>query len=452
MTHDASALTLPEELLLLTLDPERGKPLCDRTHLRYGTAGAVLAELELQGRIREERGRVQVVNPLDPAHPLLASLLATLDPPSGKKKRFRPGTSAKAWIRLYGRNAEERHLDHLIERGLLRRETRRFLGVFRYQRHFPGDPDLTGATRWRFGQAEARGFPDQRSRALAGLALGDGPGRHPHHGRPRGPLGDEDRTPRPLVRLGGPPQRPPEPVQRRKQRQRRLERRGRGWRLRRGRGLTDEPARVGGTLLAVGTGANVVGGYPGESSTHPDAEIPSRHSASMCRSPTGKDPVTSDAAGRQTPDHRRRGTGGDSRLSVASQQISELVREETRLAPSALRRAPGAQRLEDRDGGPSAGRGLAAPASAGRGRRRPGRGLLRLLAEQHFALPAEHRRALLGQDQRAVLPLDRQQALGQQLADHAARLRLGQLLADAEDGGLHDRTGSPWRSRRSRRR
>lgn len=175
MTHDAPSLTLPEELLLLALDPHRGKPLCDRTYLRYGTAGAVLAELELQGRIREERGRVQVVNPLDPAHPLLASLLSTFDPPS-KRKRFWPGTSAKSWIRLYGRNVEESHLDHLVERGVLRRETRRFLGVLPYQRHFPGDPDLTGATLWRFGQAEARGFPDQRSRALAGLVSATGLG------------------------------------------------------------------------------------------------------------------------------------------------------------------------------------------------------------------------------------------------------------------------------------
>ncbi|MDX5576986.1 GOLPH3/VPS74 family protein [Streptomyces sp. ID01-9D] len=167
MTHDAPELTLPEELILLTLDPLRGKPLCDRTHLRYGTAGAVLAELELQGRISEKRGRVQVVNPLDPAHPLLASLLRTLNPPS--KSRFRSGTSAKAWIRQYGRDAEERHLDTLIERGLLRRETRRFLGVLPYQRHFPADPDLTGAARRRFGQAEALGFPDRRNRALAAL-------------------------------------------------------------------------------------------------------------------------------------------------------------------------------------------------------------------------------------------------------------------------------------------
>ncbi|SCF80099.1 Golgi phosphoprotein 3 (GPP34) [Streptomyces sp. Ncost-T6T-2b] len=237
MTQDASDLTLPEELLLLTLDPERGKPLCDRTHLRYGTAGAVLAELELQGRIREERGRVQVVNPLDPAHPLLASLLTTLDPPSGKKKRFRPGTSAKAWIRLYGRNAEERHLDHLIERGLLRRETRRFLGVLPYQRHFPGDPDLDGRDPVALRPGGGPGLPGPAQPRPGRPRLGDGPGRHPHHRRPRGPLRDEDRTPRPVVRLGGPPQRPPEPVQRRRQRWRRLgrqRRRRRRKQLRRG--------------------------------------------------------------------------------------------------------------------------------------------------------------------------------------------------------------------------
>ncbi|MFF8554222.1 GPP34 family phosphoprotein [Streptomyces sp. NPDC015501] len=173
MTDDASALTLPEELLLLALDTERGKPLCSRAYLRYGVAGAVLAELELQGRIREERGRVRVVNPLGPAHPLLAPLLGTLGAPA-KKNRFLSNTSPRVWIRQYGRNTEESHLAHLVERGLLRRESRRFLGVFPYQRHFPGDPDLAGAARWRFGQAEARGFPDRRSRVLAGLVSATG--------------------------------------------------------------------------------------------------------------------------------------------------------------------------------------------------------------------------------------------------------------------------------------
>ncbi|MFF5875553.1 GPP34 family phosphoprotein [Streptomyces californicus] len=168
MTDDAPALTLPEELLLLTLDTERGMPLCSRSSLRYALAGAALAELELQGLIREERGRVQVVTPLGPAHPVLSTLLGTLGSPV-KKSRFLSGTSPRVWTRQYARNAEELHLAHLVERGLLRREARRVLGVFPSLRHVPGDPDLTGATRWRFGQAEARDFPDARSRTLAGL-------------------------------------------------------------------------------------------------------------------------------------------------------------------------------------------------------------------------------------------------------------------------------------------
>ncbi|MEU3880507.1 GOLPH3/VPS74 family protein [Streptomyces californicus] len=173
MTDDASALTLPEELLLLTLDTERGRPLGNRSFLRYAVAGAALAELELQGLIREERGRVQVVTPLDPAHPVLSTLLGTLGAPA-RKSRFFSGTSPRVWTRQYARNAEELHLAHLVERGLLRREARRVLGVFPSLRHVPGDPDLTGATRWRFGQAEARDFPDARSRALAGLVSATG--------------------------------------------------------------------------------------------------------------------------------------------------------------------------------------------------------------------------------------------------------------------------------------
>lgn len=47
MTPAHPGLTLPEELLLLALDPQRGKPYCRNRFLEYGMAGAVLAELEL---------------------------------------------------------------------------------------------------------------------------------------------------------------------------------------------------------------------------------------------------------------------------------------------------------------------------------------------------------------------------------------------------------------------
>ncbi|MFJ9621240.1 GPP34 family phosphoprotein [Streptomyces sp. NPDC101181] len=167
MSFPAPALTLPEEILLLTLDPRRGKPLCGRGSLRYATAGAALAELEFQGRIREERGRVQVVNPLAPADPLLARLLDTLEPP--RKSRFRTGTHAKNWVRQYARYTEENCLEALVQRGVLNRETRRFLGLLPYQRHFPVRPETTASALRRFRQAESHGFQDRRGRVMAGL-------------------------------------------------------------------------------------------------------------------------------------------------------------------------------------------------------------------------------------------------------------------------------------------
>jgi hypothetical protein len=161
----APALTLPEELILLTLDPDRGKPLCSAASLAFGTAGAALAELEIQGRIREEGGRIQVVNPLDPADPLLAELLRTLPQAKGR----RSGMRARRWVDDFDRHVHEKYLDSLVERSLLSRETRRFLGLFPYHRHFPVAPDLVPAVFDRFSAAEAAGYPDHRDRVLAAL-------------------------------------------------------------------------------------------------------------------------------------------------------------------------------------------------------------------------------------------------------------------------------------------
>ncbi|MEU0158585.1 GPP34 family phosphoprotein [Streptomyces sp. NPDC006261] len=165
MNAPAPALTLPEELILLTLDPGSGKPLCKAASLAYGTAGAALAELELQGRIRDEYGRVQVVNPLDPADPLLADLLRTLPQAKGR----RSGMRARRWVGDFDRHVRDKYLDSLVERSLLSRETRRFLGLFPYHRHFPVPPDLVPGLRRRFTLAETAGYPDHRDRILAAL-------------------------------------------------------------------------------------------------------------------------------------------------------------------------------------------------------------------------------------------------------------------------------------------
>ncbi|MEU6013025.1 GPP34 family phosphoprotein [Streptomyces sp. NPDC047515] len=163
---------LPEELLLLALDPRRGKPYCRNRFLEYGVAGAVLAELELHGRIAEQLGRIRVISPQAPQDPLLAQVLGSLPAPDGGV--LAGGVSAKGWIRRTGRYVEELCLEHLVGRAVLRRETHRLLGLLPYHRHPAADPALSAAVRERFAAAEAAGFPDRRSRTLAALVSATG--------------------------------------------------------------------------------------------------------------------------------------------------------------------------------------------------------------------------------------------------------------------------------------
>ncbi|WP_328537273.1 GOLPH3/VPS74 family protein [Streptomyces sp. NBC_00344] len=167
--------TLPEELLLLALDPQRGKPYCSDRYLRYAMAGAVLAELELQGRISASRDRVQVIKPLAPPDPLLAQIMASL--PAPDKRGSAGGFGCRGWIRRTGRQVAGLYLDHLVKYGVLRREVHRFLGVFPYVRHPAGPENWSPQVRSRFAAAEAGGFPDRRSRLLAGFAAAIGLGR-----------------------------------------------------------------------------------------------------------------------------------------------------------------------------------------------------------------------------------------------------------------------------------
>ncbi|QLE72660.1 GPP34 family phosphoprotein [Streptomyces rectiverticillatus] len=169
MTAGAPHPTLPEELLLLCFDPVSGRKLMRTGHASaYGVAGAVLAELRLAGRVVEERGRVQVTNPLPPDDPLLATAVASLQQPGQDAKRGGPRTAR--WVRSASRRLEEACLARLAEQGALRMETRRFLGLIPYQHSSLGPVNLTTAARERFELARRGGFADPRARALAALA------------------------------------------------------------------------------------------------------------------------------------------------------------------------------------------------------------------------------------------------------------------------------------------
>jgi hypothetical protein len=155
MTPPAPELTLPEELLLLALDPLRGKPLCRDRFLEYGVAGAALRELEFQGRVAERSGRIRVVDPLAPPDPFLARILGSL--PAPEAGGTGAGTGARGWVRQAGRYAGELCTEHLVRRSVLRRETHRLLGLLPYHRHPPTDPALPLAVQGRFAAAESAG-------------------------------------------------------------------------------------------------------------------------------------------------------------------------------------------------------------------------------------------------------------------------------------------------------
>jgi Golgi phosphoprotein 3 (GPP34) len=120
---------LAEDLLLLLTDDASGKPLLDSTKLDLALAGAVLVELTEAGRIgvaepggTVRAGRVVVLDPTPTGDPLL-------DLPLQRIADRRP---AKPQDLLSGiaKGLRRQLLARLAERGILRAEEGRILGIF----------------------------------------------------------------------------------------------------------------------------------------------------------------------------------------------------------------------------------------------------------------------------------------------------------------------------------
>ena len=158
-----AGFSLAEELLLLGIDPERGKLAVERRYLRWGLAAAAIVELEAAGRVAEDRGRIMVVPGPPTGFPHLDDALSALEQERRSPVRIR------RWLDLYGQRAEEIAVSSLAARGAIHAETRHALGVFpvRTYRVFatqPRDQRLGSFHSWaKYGPG------DRRSRALAAL-------------------------------------------------------------------------------------------------------------------------------------------------------------------------------------------------------------------------------------------------------------------------------------------
>ncbi|MBR7192561.1 GPP34 family phosphoprotein [Gordonia sp. SCSIO 19800] len=167
-----------EDLLLMLLDDESGAIAGEGT-LFYPLGGAVLVELGLRGAVEIDEGgggltgaRITAVPGNAPSDPLLAAAYRTIaERPRG----------VQALLPTIGADLRGTVVDRLLERGLIRKERRKLLGLFPTVRLLPGDAGYEETLQERVRAALVEGAdPDARTAAVAALLSASGVLSHLH--------------------------------------------------------------------------------------------------------------------------------------------------------------------------------------------------------------------------------------------------------------------------------
>ncbi|MDT8324841.1 MAG: GPP34 family phosphoprotein, partial [Bacteroidota bacterium] len=160
-------LTLAEQLLLLATDDEKGAVvLAGSGAIDYGLAGALLMELHLQKRLAWREKRLTLADNRSTGSPLVDEAMTLIA--AAKKDR-----DAKYWVSTFSRKIPKlkvRVFDALVERGVLRKEEKKFLWVFPYKRYPESDPQPERRVRDMLQDLiEGRITPTERLLALLSL-------------------------------------------------------------------------------------------------------------------------------------------------------------------------------------------------------------------------------------------------------------------------------------------
>lgn len=153
-----SRRTIPEELLLLALDPTTGTTAQPQS-LDLGLAGAQLVELALAGRIAPDGDRIAVVMPRPTGDPTLDSALELL------RRRGSP-VRAVHWIGGPRLGLRQIYLAHLERCGMVHAVAGQMCGVLPTTRYQATDTAISRDIRARLDSAIRTGVPpDPRPRA-----------------------------------------------------------------------------------------------------------------------------------------------------------------------------------------------------------------------------------------------------------------------------------------------
>lgn len=129
---------LSEELLLMLLDANTGKLNRKNNRLTHGLIGGFLLDLILQGRLTIHKNRIIVIDET-PTNDVL------LDPIFERVNQESESLSIYSWLRilrLHFDNIEEVMLDNLVIKQVLRKETQKYLGLFKSKRYFFVNPNM----------------------------------------------------------------------------------------------------------------------------------------------------------------------------------------------------------------------------------------------------------------------------------------------------------------------
>lgn len=159
-----TSIRLVDAFALLALRDEDGKRVVGSEEFNAGLGGGLLAELAIAERVAIEDDRVVVRSRESFGEPLLDETVARIAGEGSPRK-------ASWWVRKLGsKEVRERVLGQLVERGALREETSKALGLFSVNRFPAADGAIEERVRTEVaGALEGHAEPDARISTLVGL-------------------------------------------------------------------------------------------------------------------------------------------------------------------------------------------------------------------------------------------------------------------------------------------